>query len=115
MLLQHRQRGDEFRRVLRWQLHEIEGLLTRKPPPLQFVLQSIAGPGCTSRLLRGTALCVTNAYSLHSVVQHSACGDNTDHFARGGVISIAQMAMGRMYIPARKLPSTSHASGVRNQ
>src|ERR1700679_1537029 len=43
------------------------------------------------------------------------CGDNTDYFARGCVISIAQMAMGRMYIPARKLPSTSHASGVRNQ
>ena len=34
---------------------------------------------------------------------------------RVGVISTAQMAIGRMYIPARKFPVMSHASGVRNQ
>jgi hypothetical protein len=33
----------------------------------------------------------------------------------GAVISMAQMAAGRMYIDARKLPSISYASGVRNQ
>ena len=32
-----------------------------------------------------------------------------------GVISMAQIAMGRMYIPARKFPVMSQASGVRNQ
>jgi hypothetical protein len=37
------------------------------------------------------------------------------YFARVGVISKAQIAIGRMYIPARKLPVTSQASGVRNQ
>jgi hypothetical protein len=33
----------------------------------------------------------------------------------GSVISIAQIAAGRMYIEARKLPSISYASGDRNQ
>jgi hypothetical protein len=37
------------------------------------------------------------------------------YFARGGVISRAQIAIGRMYIPARKFPVISQASGVRNQ
>jgi hypothetical protein len=32
-----------------------------------------------------------------------------------GVISSAQTAIGRMYMPARKFPVASHASGVRNQ
>jgi hypothetical protein len=35
--------------------------------------------------------------------------------ALGGVISMAQIAVGRMYIPARKFPVMSQASGVRNQ
>ena len=33
----------------------------------------------------------------------------------GGVISRAQIAVGRMYMSARKFPVISHASGVRNQ
>ena len=37
------------------------------------------------------------------------------YFALGSVISRAQIAVGRIYIPARKFPVISHASGVRNQ
>jgi hypothetical protein len=40
---------------------------------------------------------------------------SVSYFARAGVISSAQIAVGRMYIPARKFPVMSHASGVRNQ
>src|ERR1700721_1480634 len=36
-------------------------------------------------------------------------------FTLAGVISGAQIAVGRMYMPARKFPVISHASGVRNQ
>ena len=33
----------------------------------------------------------------------------------GRVISMAQIPAGRMYMPARKFPVMSQASGVRNQ
>src|SRR6267143_1788564 len=36
-------------------------------------------------------------------------------FEAGLVISMAQMAAGRMYMDARKFPASSQASGVRNQ
>ena len=56
----------------------------------------------------GTRLALSVAVSFQ-VEFHS--GD----FDLAGVISGAQMAMGRMYMPARKFPVISHASGVRNQ
>jgi hypothetical protein len=41
-------------------------------------------------------------------------GTGWAHF-RGSSISIDQIAAGRMYMDARKLPLMSQASGVRNQ
>jgi ATP-dependent protease HslVU (ClpYQ) peptidase subunit len=57
----------------------------------------------------GKAVMDCVAGKLRQVNSHS--GD----FDLAGVISRAQMAMGRMYMPARKFPVISHASGVRNQ
>jgi hypothetical protein len=56
--------------------------------------------------LRGS-LCDLRVALAHRLVQSAGVAF--------GIISIVQIAAGRMYMDARKSPEMSHASGVRNQ
>ena len=60
-------------------------------------------------------VCFSRSKSANCAASYVLASIVIFYSARRGVISRAQMAIGRMYIPARKFPVMSHASGVRNQ